>query len=148
MAGAGVPRLWARRGDVGIAPYKKAAGKLYVGADAHIRPCGYVQRIGRRAGRAQKEPPPGGSFSLSINPLYGVIGSFTQGEFEGAKPTSNKIKCRAKPCLARLAWSEATIFVPQGGTKITTLFQAVEKAGGFFDSLKAAFGGPFGHIPA
>jgi len=26
--------------------------------------------------------------------------------------------------------------VPQGGTKITTLFQAVEKAGGFFDSLK------------
>ena len=52
MAGAGVPRLWARRGDVGIAPYEKAAGKLYVGADAHIRPCGYVQRIGRRAGRA------------------------------------------------------------------------------------------------
>ena len=74
--------------------------------------------------------------SLSINPLYGVSGSFTQGELEGAKPASNRIKCRAKPCLARRAWSEATIFVPQGGTKITTLFQAVEKAGGFFDSLK------------
>ena len=73
---------------------------------------------------------------MSINPLYGVRGSFTQGELEGAKPASNQIKCRAKPCLARRAWSEATIFVPQGGTKITTLFQAVEKAGGFFDSLK------------
>ena len=65
---------------------------------------------------------------LSINPLYGVRGSFTQGELEGAKPASNQIKCRAKPCLARRAWSEATIFVPQGGTKITTLFQAVEKS--------------------
>ncbi len=74
---------------------------------------------------------------MSINPLYGVRGSFTQGELEGAKPASNRIKCRAKPCLARRAWStprvlalrrEATIFVPQGGTKITTLFQAVEKS--------------------
>ena len=65
---------------------------------------------------------------MSITPLYGVRGSFTQGELEGAKPASNKIKCRAKPCLARRAWSEATIFVPQGGTKITTLFQAVEKS--------------------
>ena len=65
---------------------------------------------------------------MSINPLYVVRGSFTQGELEGAKPASNKIKCRAKPCLARRAWSEATIFVPQGGTKITTLFQAAEKA--------------------
>ena len=74
---------------------------------------------------------------MSINPLYGVRGSFTQGELEGAKPASNQIKCRAKPCLARRAWStprvlasrrEATIFVPQGGTKITTLFQAVEKS--------------------
>ena len=67
-------------------------------------------------------------FSLSINPLYGVRGSFTQGELEGAKPALNQIKYRAKPCLARRAWSEATIFVPQGGTKITTLFQAVEKS--------------------
>ena len=82
---------------------------------------------------------------LSKKPLYGVRGSFTQGELEGAKPASNQIKCRAKPCLARRAWSEATIFVPQGGTKITTLFQAVEKAGGFFDSLRngAAFAAPF-----
>ena len=88
LAGAGVPRLWARRGDVGIAPYEKAAGKLYVGADAHIRPCGYVQRIGRRAGRAQKGPPKA-ALSLSINPLYGVSGSFTKGELEGAKPASN-----------------------------------------------------------
>ena len=87
---------------------------------------------------------------MSINPLYGVSGSFTQGELEGTKPASNKIKCRAKPCLARRAWStprvlasrrEATIFVPQGGTKITTLFQAVERAKGFFDSLReTAFG--------
>lgn len=75
-------------------------------------------------------------FSLSINPLYTTSGSCTQGELEGAKPASNKIKCRAKPCIARRAWSEATIFVPQGGTKITTLLQAVEKAKGFFDSLK------------
>ena len=84
----------------------------------------------------KKEPPSGGSFSLSINPLYGVSGSFTQGELEGAKPASNRIKCRAKPCLARRAWSESTIFVPQGSTKITTLFQAVERAKGFFDSLE------------
>ena len=89
---------------------------------------------------AKKRPPPGGLFSLSINPLYGVRGSFAQGELEGAKPASNWIKCRAKPCLARRAWStprvlasrrEATIFVPQGGTKITTLFQAVEKPKAF-----------------
>ena len=68
---------------------------------------------------------------MSINPLYVVRGSFTQGELEGAKPASNQIKCRAKPCLARRAWREATIFVPQGGTKITTLFQAVEKPKAF-----------------
>ena len=67
-------------------------------------------------------------FSLLINPLYAASSSFTQGELEGAKPASNQIKCRAKPCLARRAWSEAIIFVPQGGTKITTLFQAVEKS--------------------
>ena len=83
----------------------------------------------------KKEPPSGRFFSLSINPLYAASSSFTQGELEGAKPASNQIKCRAKPCLARRAWSEATIFAPQGGTKITTLFQAVEKAFGFFDSL-------------
>ena len=86
-----------------------------------------------------KHPPAyaGGCFSLSINILHTIRGSFTQGELEGAKPASNWIKCRAKPCLARRAWStprvlasrrEATIFVPQGGTKITTLFQAVEKS--------------------
>ena len=100
-----------------------------------------------RTERANKEgPPPGGpSFSLSINILHTISSSSTQGELEGAKPASNQIKCRAKPCLARRAWStprvlasrrEATIFVPQGGTKITTLFQTVEKASGFFDSLK------------
>ena len=68
------------------------------------------------------------SLSLSINILHTISSSFTQGELEGAKPASNQIKCRAKPCLARRAWSEATIFVPQGGTKITALFQAVEKS--------------------
>ena len=83
-----------------------------------------------RTERANKEgPPPGGpSFSLLINILHTISSSFTQGELEGAKPASNRIKCRAKPCLARRAWSEATIFVPQGGTKITTFFQAVEKS--------------------
>ena len=54
--------------------------------------------------------------------------SALQGELEGAKPASNRIKCRAKPCSARRAWSEASIFVPQSGTKITALFQAVEKS--------------------
>ena len=75
---------------------------------------------------------------MSINILHTISSSSTQGELEGAKPASNQIKCRAKPCLARRAWSEATIFVPQGGTKITTLLQAVEKAKGFFDSRRAA----------
>ena len=100
-----------------------------------------------RTERANKEgPPPGGpSFSVSINILHTISSSSTQGELEGAKPASNQIKCRAKPCLARRAWStprvlasrrEATIFVPQGGAKITTFFHAVEKAGGFFDSMK------------
>ena len=78
-------------------------------------------------------------FSLSINPLYAASSSFTQGELEGAKPASNQIKCRAKPCLARRAWSEATIFVPQGGTKITTLFQAVEKSRRLFRQPEAPF---------
>ena len=54
--------------------------------------------------------------------------SALQGELEGAKPASNRIKCRAKPCSARRAWSEANIFVPLRGTKITALFQAVEKS--------------------
>ena len=54
--------------------------------------------------------------------------SSSQGELEGAKPASNRIKCRAKPCYARRAWSEANIFVPLCGTKITALFQAVEKS--------------------
>ena len=44
------------------------------------------------------------------------------GELEGAKPASNQIKCRAKPCSARRAWSEASIFVPLRGTKIPALF--------------------------
>ena len=105
---------------------RREASALGVHTGAGIRsPC-----------RKKESRPPGGSLSLSINPLYVVRGSSTQGELEGAKPASNKIKCRAKPCLARRAWStprvlasrrEATIFVPQGGTKITTLFQAVEK---------------------
>ncbi len=87
--------------------------------------------------------------SLSINILHTISSSSTQGELEGAKPASNQIKCRAKPCLARRAWSEATIFVPQGGTKITTLFQAAEKAGGFFGSLRnsAAKAAPFLGFP-
>ena len=62
--------------------------------------------------KRKKRPPPGGLFSLSINPLYAASSSFMQGELEGAKPASNKIKCRAKPCLARRAGSEATIFLP------------------------------------
>ena len=67
------------------------------------------------------------AISVSINLLYTTSSSCTQGELEGAKPASNRIKCRAKPCFARRAWStprvlasrrEATIFVPQGGTVI------------------------------
>ncbi len=104
-------------------------------------PLGEVAERSEDGEGKQKRTASGRFFSLSINLLYGVSGSFTQGELEGAKPASNQIKCRAKPCLARRAWSEATIFVPQGGTKITTLFQAVERAKGFFDSLReTAFG--------
>ena len=62
---------------------------------------------------------------MSRNPLYGVSGSFTQGELEGTKPASNRIKCRAKPCPARRAWSEATIFVPQGGDPYNNYFAAI-----------------------
>ena len=36
--GGEIPRLRARRGDEGIAPYEKATGNPCVGADAHIRP--------------------------------------------------------------------------------------------------------------
>ena len=103
------------------------------------RPRSFFQAVEKAKGffdSLKRRTSPVRRLSLSINPLYGVRGSFTQGELEGAKPASNQIKCRAKPCLARRAWSEATIFVPQGGTKITTLFQAVERAKGFFDSLK------------
>ena len=87
--------------------------------------------------------------SFSINILHTISSSSTQGELEGAKSASNKIKCRAKPCLARRAWSEATIFVPQGVTKITTLFQAAEKASGSFGSLRngAAKAAPFLGFP-
>ena len=74
---------------------------------------------------------------MSKNLLFANGSSFTQGELEGAKPASNRIKCRAKTCFARRAWSEATIFVPRGGTKKTTLFQVVEKVKDFFDNLKA-----------
>ena len=116
-------------------------GRTESSAPTHVLPSGVLFQAWHKDRAAFRRP----YHSLSINPLYGVRGSFTQGELEGAKPASNQIKCRAKPCLARRAWStprvlasrrEATIFVPQGGTKITTLFQAVEKAGGFFDSLK------------
>ena len=91
-------------------------------------PLGEVAERSEDGEGKQKRTASGRFFSLSINPLYAASSSFTQGELEGAKPASNQIKCRAKPCLARRAWSEATIFVPQGGTKITTLFQAVEKS--------------------
>ena len=103
-------------------------------------PLGEVAERSEDGEGKQKRTASGRFFSVSINPLYAASSSFTQGELEGAKPASNQIKCRAKPCLARRAWStprvlasrrEATIFVPQGGTKITTLFQAVERAEGF-----------------
>ena len=67
-------------------------------------------------------------FCVSINPCRACSLSSSQGELEGAKPASNRIKCRAKPCSARRAWSEASIFVPLRGTKITALLQAVEKS--------------------
>ena len=68
------------------------------------------------------------AFCVSINPAARAVFLPQRGEFEGAKPASNRIKCRAKPCFARRAWSEASIFVPLRGTKITALFQAVEKS--------------------
>ena len=67
-------------------------------------------------------------FCVSINPCRACSLSSSQGELEGAKPASNRIKCRAKPCYARRAWSEASIFVPRSGTKIPALLQAVEKS--------------------
>ena len=108
------------------------------------------KRKARRGNKTQNGAAKAAPFlSLSINILHTISSSSTQGELEGAKPASNQIKCRAKPCLARRAWSEATIFVPQDGTKITTLFQAAEKAGGFFDSLRngAAKAAPFLGFP-
>ncbi len=72
--------------------------------------------------------------------------SALQGELEGAKPASNRIKCRAKPCYARRARSEASIFVPLCGTKITALLQAVEKSRRLFrqpEDLGTVFRGPF-----
>ena len=69
------------------------------------------------------------SLPLRASPQTGVaICYLRRGSSRGQSPPRIKIKCRAKPCLARRAWSEATIFVPQGGTKIGTLFQAVEKS--------------------
>ena len=77
----------------------------------------------------QKRTACGRFFSLLVDKSPGVCSpSALQGELEGAKPASNRIKCRAKPCYARRAWSEASIFVPLCGTKITALFQAVEKS--------------------
>ena len=73
-------------------------------------------------------PGQGWLFCVSINPCRACSLSSSQGELEGAKPASNRIKCRAKPCSARRAWSEASIFVPLRGMKIPALFQAVEKS--------------------
>ena len=50
--------------------------------------CG-LARNDRLFRQPEKNRPPAVLFSLSINPLYGVSGSFTQGELEGAKPASN-----------------------------------------------------------
>ena len=47
--------------------------------------CG-LARNDRLFRQPEKNRPPAVLFSLSINPLYGVSGSFTQGELEGAKP--------------------------------------------------------------
>ena len=77
----------------------------------------------------QKRTACGRFFSLLVDKSPGVCSpSALQGELEGAKPASNRIKCRAKPCSARRAWSEATIFLPLRGTKITAFCQAVEKS--------------------
>ena len=73
-------------------------------------------------------PGRGWLFCVSINPCRACSLSSSQGELEGAKPASNRIKCRAKPCSARRAWSEASVFVPLRGTKTPALLQAVEKS--------------------
>ena len=79
---------------------------------------------------------------MSINPCRACSLSSSQGELEGAKPASNRIKCRAKPCSARCAWSEASIFVPLRGTKITALLQAVEKSRRLFRQPEVREGSP------
>ena len=63
------------------------------------------------------------------------FGYIRVGECEGAKPSSNKIECLAKPCRARRAISEAHTFAAHSDAKVTAL-NTHQK-----DPLKA---GPFG----
>lgn len=72
------------------------------------------------------------------NPRRAYILPSSQGELEGAKSASNGIKCRTKPCAARRAWSEATIFAPLRGTKIAALLQSVKKPEAFRQTEETA----------
>ena len=92
--------------------------------------CAFGWRRGNRGKRTREACP----FSLSIDPLYGVRGSFTQGGARGGKARleSDQMSRKALPCKACVehptgtcfaSRREATIFVPQGGTKITTFFR-------------------------
>ena len=66
----GIPRLRARRGDEGIAPYEKAAGNPCVGADAHIRPkrLTHMSSVDVRRGGALPRPSLPPSRPLAVTP--------------------------------------------------------------------------------
>ena len=68
---------------------------------------------------------------MSIPPLYEVRGSFTLGELEGGKARLelDQMSRKALPCKACVERSD--YFRAEGCTKITTLFQAVEKPKAF-----------------
>ena len=52
--------------------------------------------------RAEREPHLGAAPFLRVDkPLPCVQSFLPQGELEGAKPASNRIKCRAKPLLCK-----------------------------------------------
>ena len=83
--------------------------------------------------------------SVSRNPLYGVRGSFTQGELEGAKPASNRIKCRAKPLPCKACVERSDYFcaarrhknndIISGCRKSWRLFRQPERDGALAPSL-------------
>ena len=91
-----------------------------------------VQRIMRAAPKKPVTYRITGFCSLSKNPNLCLAVAKLQGELEGAKPTSNWIKCPAKPCAARRAESGARIFVLRCRTKIWHYFRLSKSPFGLF----------------